>query len=155
MKEIEHRINYNLKPFNTLRISSIADDVYLPKTIAEMTLLLANMDNPVIVGNGSNILFSSKGVKRPVIITKNLDKVNVNPPSIEAQTGVSTIRLSNMAFELGLSGFEFLIGLPATLGGAVAMNAAANAQAISDYFVSAKAYAKGFREKQKEFRERY
>ena len=140
MKEIEHRINYNLKPFNTLRISSIADDVYLPKTIDEMTLLLANMDNPVIVGNGSNILFSSKGVKRPVIITKNLDKVNVNPPSIEAQTGVSTIRLSNMAFELGLSGFEFLIGLPATLGGAVAMNAAANAQAISDYFVSAKAY---------------
>ena len=140
MKEIEHRINYNLKPFNTLRISSIADDVYLPKTIDEMTLLLANMDNPVIVGNGSNILFSSKGVKRPVIITKNLDKVNVNPPSIEAQTGVSTIRLSNMAFELGLSGFEFLMGLPATLGGAVAMNAAANAQAISDYFVSAKAY---------------
>ncbi len=139
-KEIEHRINYNLKPFNTLRISSVADDVYLPKTIDEMTLLLANLDNPVIVGSGSNILFSSEGVKRPVIITKNLDKVTVDPPVIEAQAGVSTIKLSNLAFELRLSGFEFLIGLPATLGGAVSMNAGANAQAISDYFVSAKAY---------------
>ena len=30
MKEIEHRINYNLKAYNTLRVSSIADDVYFP-----------------------------------------------------------------------------------------------------------------------------
>ncbi len=140
MKEIEHRINYNLKSFNTLRISSIADDVYLPKTIDEIKVLLANLDNPIIVGCGSNILFSSSGIKRPVIVTKHLDKVTVNPPFIEAQAGVATAKLSNMAFELRLSGFEFLIGLPATLGGAVVMNAGANAQAISDYFVSACVY---------------
>ncbi len=140
MKEIEHRINYDLKAFNTLRISSIADDIYLPKTMDEIKLLLANLDNPVIVGCGSNILFSSSGVKRPVIVTKHLDKVTVNPPVIEAQAGVSTVKLSNMAFELRLTGFEFLSGLPATLGGAVAMNAGANAQAISDYFICATLY---------------
>lgn len=140
MKEIEHRINYNLKPFNTLRISSIADDAYFPKNIEEISLLLANLDNPIVVGCGSNILFSSEGIKRPVIITKHLDKIDVKPPVIEAMAGVSTAKLSNVAFELRLSGFEFLIGLPATLGGAVTMNAGANAQAISDYFVSAKVY---------------
>lgn len=140
MKEIEHRINYDLKSFNTLRISSIADDVYLPKNIDEMTLLLANLNDPVIVGNGSNILFSSSGIKRPVIVTKHLDKINVNPPFIEADAGVGAPKLSNMAFELRLTGFEFLIGLPATIGGAVAMNAGANSQAVSDYFVSAKVY---------------
>ena len=140
MKEIEHRINYSLKAFNTLRIESVADDIYLPKTMEEIELLLANLNNPIIVGSGSNILFSSSGVKQPVIVTKHLNKVIVNPPFIEAQAGVSTIKLSNMAFELKLTGFEFLIGLPATLGGAVAMNAGANAQAISDYFISAKIY---------------
>lgn len=140
MKEIEHRINYSLKAFNTLRIESVADDIYLPKTMEEIELLLANLNNPIIVGSGSNILFSSSGVKQPVIVTKYLNKVIVNPPFIEAQAGVSTIKLSNMAFELKLTGFEFLIGLPATLGGAVAMNAGANAQAISDYFISAKIY---------------
>lgn len=140
MKEIEHRINYNLKAYNTLRISSIADDVYFPKTMDEIKLLLANLNNPVIVGNGSNILFSSEGVKRPVIITKRLDKVEVNPPYISAFAGVAVPKLSTMAFELRLSGFEFLAGIPATLGGAVAMNAGADAQAISDYFVSACVY---------------
>ena len=140
MKEIEHRINYNLKAYNTLRVSSIADDVYFPKTIDEIKLLLANLDNPVIVGNGSNILFSSSGVKKPVIITKHLDKVDVKPPYISALAGVAAPKLATMAFELRLSGFEFLAGLPATLGGAVAMNAGADAQAISDYFESACVY---------------
>ena len=140
MKEIEHRINYNLKAYNTLRVSSIADDVYFPKTIDEIKLLLANLDNPVIVGNGSNILFSSSGVKKPVIITKHLDKVDVKPPYISALAGVAAPKLATMAFELRLSGFEFLAGLPATLGGAVAMNAGADAQAISDYLESACVY---------------
>ena len=140
MKEIEHRINYNLKAYNTLRVSSTADDVYFPKTIDEIKLLLANLDNPVIVGNGSNILFSSSGVKKPVIITKHLDKVDVKPPYISALAGVAAPKLATMAFELRLSGFEFLAGLPATLGGAVAMNAGADAQAISDYFESACVY---------------
>lgn len=140
MKEIKHRINYNLKAYSTLRISSIADDVYFPKTVEEIKLLLANLDNPVIVGNGSNILFSSSGVKRPVIITKHLDKVDVKPPYISALAGVAAPKLANMAFELRLSGFEFLAGIPATLGGAVSMNAGADAQAISDYFESACVY---------------
>lgn len=140
MKEIEHRINYDLKACNTLRISSIADDVYFPKTLDEIKLLLANLSDPVIVGNGSNILFSSSGIKRPVIITKHLDKVEVKPPYISALAGVSAPKLSNMAFELRLSGFEFLAGLPATLGGAVSMNAGADAQAMSDYFESACVY---------------
>ncbi len=140
MKEIEHRINYDLKSFSTLRISSIADDVYLPKNIDEMTLLLANLNDPVIVGNGSNILFSSSGIKRPVIVTKHLDKIDVKPPYIVADAGVGAPKLSNMAFELKLSGFEFLIGLPATIGGAIVMNAGANSQAVSDYLVSVKVY---------------
>lgn len=140
MKEIEHRINYNLKACSTLRISSIADDVYFPKTMDEIKLLLANLDNPVIVGNGSNILFSSNGVKRPVIITKHLDKIEVKPPYISAFAGVAAPKLSTMAFELRLSGFEFLAGIPATLGGAITMNAGADTQAISDYFESACVY---------------
>ncbi len=140
MKEIEHRMNYNLKAYNTLRVSSIADDVYFPKTMDEIKLLLANLSDPVIVGNGSNILFSSAGVKKPVIITKHLDKVEVKPPYISAYAGVAAPKLATMAFELRLSGFEFLAGIPATLGGTIAMNAGADAQAISDYFESACVY---------------
>ena len=59
MKEIEHRINYNLKACSTLRISSVADDVYFPKTLDEIKLLLANLNNPVIVGDRKSTRLNS------------------------------------------------------------------------------------------------
>ena len=139
-KEIEHRTEFDLMPYNTLRINSIADDVYFPSTVEEFTLLLANLDNPLIIGGGSNILLSSKGIKRPVIITKHLNKVDIDPPVFNIETGVPVSKISDMALELKLHGFEFLIALPATLGGAVCMNAGAGGQAISDYFISAEVY---------------
>ena len=138
--EIEHKENYDLVLYNTLRINSIAEDVYFPKTTDEFVLLLANLDDPLVIGRGSNLLLSSKGVKRPVIITKNINKVSVNPPYIEAEAGASAPKLSEMALELKLTGFEFLSCLPATIGGAVCMNAGACGQNISDVFVSAKVY---------------
>lgn len=138
--EIEHKTEFDLIAYNTLRISSIADDVYFPKTKDEFVLLLGNLDSPIVLGRGSNVLLSSSGTKRPVIVTKYLNKVDINSPVINAQAGVPTAKLSQMALELKLHGFEFLTALPASLGGAVCMNASANNQAISDYFVSAEVY---------------
>ncbi|MBR1616538.1 FAD-binding protein [bacterium] len=48
--------------------------------------------------------------------------------------------LSKYALSKNLSGFEFLIGIPASLGGAIYMNAGAHNQTISDFLVSAKVY---------------
>jgi len=138
--EIEHRTDYDLVAYNTLRIKSIADDVYLPHTVDEFTLLLANLDNPLVIGRGSNILLSSYGTKRPVILTKNLNKITINENEFEIEAGVNVSKLAEMALELQLTGFEFLAALPATLGGAVCMNAGAVGQEISDCFVSANVY---------------
>ena len=138
--EIEHKTDYDLLSYNTLRVSSVADDVYFPSTADEFILLLANLDNPLVIGKGSNILLSSFGIKRPVIITKHLNKVDIEPPFFDVETGVPTAKISEMALELKLHGFEFLYALPASLGGAACMNAGANSQAISDYFISAKVY---------------
>lgn len=138
--EIEHLNDYNLLPYNTLRIESVAQDVYIPANTDEFALLLANLDNPLIIGRGSNLLLSSSGIKRPVILTKNLNKVSVNSPYIEAQAGVQAPKLAQMALELKLTGFEFLSCLPATIGGAVCMNAGAIGQSISDTFLCAEIY---------------
>ncbi len=138
--EIEHKTDFDLMPYNTLRISSVADDVYFPSTNEEFVLLLANLDNPLVIGKGSNILLSSSGIKRPVIITKHLNKIDIDSPCFEVDAGVSVNKLAEMALELKLHGFEFLSALPASLGGAVCMNAGANSQAISDFFVSAEVY---------------
>lgn len=138
--EIDHREDYDLVAFNTLRIHSIAEDVYFPSSLDEFVLLLSNLENPLILGRGSNVLLSCKGTKRPVIVTKNLNKITVNSPFIEAEAGASAPKLSEIALELKLTGFEFLCCLPATIGGATCMNAGAVGQNISDVFVSAKVY---------------
>ena len=138
--EIVHKEECSLLAYNTLRIDSVAQDVYLPDTTDEFVLLLGNLDNPLIIGRGSNILLSSRGISRPVVLTKNLNKINVNSPVLEAEAGAPVGKLSNMALELKLTGFEFLSCLPASLGGAVCMNAGAAGQTISDTFVSAKVY---------------
>ncbi len=138
--EIEHKENFDLVLYNTLRINSVANDVYFPSSTDEMTLLLANLDNPLIIGCGSNILLSSNGMQRPVIVTKKVNKIKVDPPYFEVEAGAVVSKLSKMALELKLTGFEFLSLLPATLGGAVCMNAGAMGQSISDCFQSALVY---------------
>lgn len=129
---------FNLKPLNTFQISSVADCAYFPSDMTEFAELLKTLETPVILGGGSNILFSSSGVKQPVISTRGLDTIAVEDDVITAGAGVKTPLLAQFAAKTGLSGFEFLAPIPASVGGAVCMNASAHAQAISDTFLSAK-----------------
>jgi|GEM_PF-225398 len=132
--------NFDLKPLNTFQISSVADNVYFPENEAEFVELLKTLENPVILGGGSNILFSSAGVKEPVISTRALDTIMLDGDIITAGTGAKTPVLAQFAAKHALSGFEFLAPIPASIGGAVCMNASAHGQAISDVFLSVKLF---------------
>lgn len=136
---------FHLTNFNTLRIDSIADYFFLPENYGEMISVFKKFHKdkknpPIAIGNGSNVLFSSTGVKNPLIYTGNIKSASVIDNIIEVEAGFKTQALSKLALEKKLSGFEFLIGIPATLGGAVCMNAGAHGQTISDYLISAKVY---------------
>ena len=137
---IEHYNNFELKNFNTAKVSTLADDVYFIHSEADFLSIIRNIKNPIIIGAGSNTLLSSSGIKNPVIITKKMSEISIRKDMVEVQAGASVQKLSLEAKENHLSGFEFLIGLPATLGGAVAMNAGAHGQTISDNIISARIY---------------
>ncbi len=140
--KIKHYDNFQLTNFNTLRIKSIAKQFWLPDNSGELISLLKKFKdkNPIVIGNGSNILFSSKGIDEPIIYTGNIKDSLVFGETIDVEAGIKTQTLSKLAYDKGLSGFEFLIGIPASLGGAIYMNAGAHGQTISDYLVSAKVY---------------
>lgn len=140
--EIKHYDDFQLTNFNTLRMKSIAKQFWIPDNYGEMISLFKKLkdENPIVIGNGSNVLFSSKGIKQPIIYTGNIKSSFVIGNTIEAEAGIKTQALSKIAYDKGLSGFEFLIGIPASLGGAIYMNAGAHAQTISDYLISAKVY---------------
>lgn len=140
--EIKHYDDFYLTNYNTLRIKSIAKQIWFPDNYGELISLFKKFKNetPIVIGNGSNILFSSKGIEAPLIHSGNIKSTIVLGNNIEVEAGIKTQTLSKLAYDKGLSGFEFLIGIPATLGGAIYMNAGAHGQTISDYLICAKVY---------------
>jgi UDP-N-acetylmuramate dehydrogenase len=82
-----------------------------------------------ILGGGSNVLVSDKGVRGVVLLNRarrvSFDQ-NANPPSVWAESGANFGRLARQAAQKGLSGLEWAAGIPGTLGGAVVGNAGAH-----------------------------
>ena len=91
----------------------------------------------MVIGRGSDLLFSDKEYEGVIFSLKNLNKVHFNGVEIRAQAGVSMIYLAYEAAKVGLSGFEFMGGIPGTIGGGVYMNAGAYKYCISDVLTSA------------------
>lgn len=140
--DIKFYNDFQLTNFNTLKIQSVAKYFYMPDNYGELISLYKKYkDNtPVVLGNGSNVLFSSQGVFEPVIYTGKMTSIMYFNGTLEADCGVKVQALSKYAYEKKLTGFEFLIGIPASLGGAIYMNAGAHTQTISDNLVSVKVY---------------
>lgn len=102
--------------------------------------LLGSLEKPHILGAGSNTIISNIAADFPIILTKNLNKFEIEGDFISAECGVKTALIAQKACEAGLSGFEFLTCIPASIGGVVLMNASAHKQCIEDVIVSAKVF---------------
>lgn len=133
---IEVKENYNIKNLTSFKIGGAVEKLYFPTTQHEFVYLLKTLYNPVIVGNWSNVLISSDGIRGNIICTSKLCNIEVKDTKIIADAGVKGPKLSQVALENELSGFEFMTGFPGSIGGNVYMNASAHAQSISDFLTS-------------------
>ncbi len=128
--------NFEIKPLTTYKIGGKVSKLYLPETLEEFTGLLRELDNYIVLGSCSNVIFSSNGYSGNVILTTEMKNYEIKGTRVYADCGVKDPLLSQKVSELSLSGLEFLIGLPGTIGGAVYMNAGAHGQCIADVLVS-------------------
>lgn len=86
-----------------------------------------------ILGNGSNLLVSDKGIDRVVIaMEEGFGDVRFEGTLVIAGAGILLSKLAHTAWDNGLTGLEFAAGIPGTLGGAVVMNAGAYGGEIKD-----------------------
>jgi len=77
-----------------------------------------------VLGKGSNVLASDQGVEGAVIVLgREFKRHRAEDGRIVAGSGVALAAIVQEAFRLGLTGLEFAVGIPGTLGGALAMNA--------------------------------
>lgn len=87
-----------------------------------------------IVGKGSNTLFDDKGFNGLVILNR-IDYLKQKDETFTAGSGYSFPRLGIIASKNGWEGLEFASGIPATVGGAICMNAGANGQETSQFLI--------------------
>lgn len=119
-----------MQTHTTWRIGGPAQWFYEPADQRDLAQLLAGIpqDIPVFwLGLGSNLLVRDGGIPGLVILTAGcLNEIKlVATQQLYVQTGVSCAKVARFAAQAGLTGTEFLAGIPGTLGGALAMNASA------------------------------
>lgn len=134
---IEFKTNEPLAKHTSYKIGGPCDVLVLPnhKNDLAKILLFINQNNIdfFILGKGSNLLFTDKGYKGVVIkLNSSFNFVNFNDEYAHVGGVCSVIRLSLLAAKNGLSGLEFASGIPATLGGAICMNAGAHGSDFSN-----------------------
>lgn len=124
--------NALLAGYTAARIGGPADVLLFAHSateLAETVKKLWELDVPfVILGGGSNVLVSDRGIRGVVIINRAKSvKFNSqsNPPYVHAESGVTPNDISQRAARLGLSGFEWAASVPGSLGGAIYGNAGA------------------------------
>ncbi len=132
----------NLKNYSTWRIGGGAEWLGEPSSHKELQALIAwayrNGIPLQIIGAGSNLLISDTGLEGLVICTKKLCGSKIDPKHgfIEASAGEPIPSLSRKAAKAGLSGLEWSIGIPGTIGGGATMNAGAQGGSISEILES-------------------
>lgn len=119
-----------LRHHTTFKIGGPADLFVEPTTMAELSFALHTIhefDVPVtIIGCGSNILVKDGGIRGAVVSVRHMTQImDCNDNVLCIGSGYMLKDASEFAWENGLTGLEFAIGIPGTLGGAVFMNAGA------------------------------
>lgn len=133
--------DFDIKSSTTFKIGGKIKEVFCPTSVEEFLSIDFSKDF-FIIGNLSNTLVSSDGYDGVVISTCNLNKIEISGTRVKAGAGVKGPKLAQEVCKSGLSGLEFMIGFPGSVGGEVYMNASANSMAISDNLVSVTCYSK-------------
>ncbi|NOU76125.1 UDP-N-acetylmuramate dehydrogenase [Paenibacillus sp. LMG 31458] len=132
----EIRTNERLAPYTTWKIGGPADCLVIPQTkeqVAAAIQFLYERGVPwTVIGRGSNLLVSDKGIRGVVIKLGNaLETLRFDGAMVYAGGSYSFIKLSVLAAKEGLTGLEFASGIPGSVGGAVYMNAGAHGSDVS------------------------
>lgn len=133
------QILYNepMKNHTSFKLGGPAEKFIEPKDTTELIEAIKSLrgqDIPYyIIGNGSNLLISDKGLKGAIVkIGESFGSISINEDMIITESGILLSTLSKMAAREGLTGMEFASGIPGSLGGAVTMNAGAYGGEMKD-----------------------
>jgi UDP-N-acetylmuramate dehydrogenase len=121
-----------LRRYTSFRVGGPAEFLAAPESVEMLAGLLraakANAIPVMVLGGGTNVLVSDKGIRGLVVLLTGLKgepelKKTGQGTVMNARAGMSLASLCRLAMDKGLAGLEWAAGIPGTLGGAVMMNA--------------------------------
>lgn len=123
------KIDEPMKSHTSFKVGGPADILVTPQEYSHIQYLIkycrGNNIPYFIIGNGSNLLVRDGGIRGIVIKLTKLNKISVSENKVIAEAGALLSKASKIAAEECFSGFEFAIGIPGSIGGALTMNAGA------------------------------
>jgi UDP-N-acetylmuramate dehydrogenase len=143
--------NVSLAPYTSARIGGPADILVTASSadeLAEIMAVIWQQGLPhVILGGGSNVLVSDKGVRGAVVLNraKAVRFENGDQPKVWVESGVIFSNLANRCASKGFSGLEWAATIPGTVGGAVVGNAGAFGGDMSGNLIVAEVLTKNGR----------
>jgi UDP-N-acetylmuramate dehydrogenase len=132
--------NFDIKNLTSFKIGGKIKEVFFPENIEEFVQILKDSPECLVFGNLSNTLISSDGFDGKIILTTKMTDVKIKGTHVISFCGIRGPKLAQIVSTQGLSGFEFMIGFPGSVGGEIYMNASAMNQSISDKLVSVTCY---------------
>lgn len=132
------KIDEPMRKHTNFKIGGNADVFVIAKNIEEIKCVIKfSKENNIlltILGNGSNVLVSDKGIRGIVLQvgTKEIKIEKQKNALVEVEAGVMLGALAQVLLKQSISGFEFAAGIPGSIGGAIRMNAGAYGGEIKD-----------------------
>lgn len=128
-------MNENMSKHTSFKVGGMADFFVEVQNVQELIYVLKLAKSlrikTCIIGNGSNVIVKDTGF-RGIIVKLNFKHLKIEKDRIAVGAGVPVALLSEFTYRNGISGYEFLGGIPGTVGGAVKMNAGAYGSEIKD-----------------------
>lgn len=132
----EYRFNYNVSHLTWFKAGGSAEYFFKPLDSLDLVSFLVQNDNSLpitILGAGSNLIIRDGGVEGVVIkLGQNFTNIVLINEELHVGAGCLNFNLAKFCLNQCISGFEFLIGIPGTVGGGVVMNAGAYGREFKD-----------------------
>jgi|SRR3989304_3361710 len=141
-------LNHSLASYTSMKVGGPADYFLEPKDKADLVAIVRffqqNNFPYMMIGRGSNMIIHDDGIRGAVISLESaLTRVALEDELVMAESGARLTKLVDFCIQNSLGGLEWAAGIPASVGGAIVMNAGAHGNEIKDSLVDVDALRGG------------
>ncbi len=134
---MKHLYNVSAKEITSIHCGGHITDVFIAEDASDIVRFLATNRRFFILGEGTNTIFADKPIDIPILkLGEAFSFIKLEGKAIHAGAKTPITEILKFCLEKGLTGIEFLSGIPGSLGGALTMNAGTRDEWIMDSVIS-------------------